>query len=393
MNYEDWIKKFKTLPKDFCLLNDENNNSIIKPENFEVQKILAGCLSEQKAKFSIKFQANCENIGSKCFCFGPRSKYNKNEALMFAKIYRESFSDENNLTRSVIKLIQIPIGLQHWLMGFMDGDGCIRQNNSNTIVSVYQSSNNDDPPPSLLIFHLCFGGFIKKGKSRSRGKIRPNKPEWAWNIFGKESKQILEMIVNHGNLKAPQARLALEALSKNRSPILSKQIKLTKEDANFYTKAISAAKKNYQNVEIDKTKITKEYIYGFFCAEGNIQVSTGTTAIIIKFTQFNSSNLLEAIKEKLGNIGTVDFGRLLICGDNAIKILKEMQYYLLEKKSQCDLVLKHREVTKVRNKRPRTKEEIKDDLEVENTCKRLKKYQGEPKVGINISEGNTQIEI
>lgn len=62
----------------------------------------------------------------------------------------------------------------------------------------------------------------------------------------------------------------------------------------------------------------------------------------MKFTQLGCITLLDRIKVKLGDIGTVDFGRLILYAENANIVLMKMRPYLIEKKSQCDIVLQLR---------------------------------------------------
>ena len=376
------MENFDSL-QDFILVKDENGISILRESNFIEEKIY-GCSFKEETKnrscFNVSGQKDNKKISKRFSYYNSKQKIHRvmctrDNAFIVAQQFRNKLSDELGSTKITTKIKEVPIKLREWMVGFFDGDGCIRQKGSKTNVSVSQSSSDENPPPSLLVFKICFGGTLYSNTRKGRDHC---KPEWQWKIFGKESIAILQMIVQYGILKVPQAKLALEALSKDTNKSIDAQnIILSKKDGKYYTKLITAAKKEYDTIPIDDTKLTPEFIWGFFNAEGCIQNGTDTTAVTIKFTQFNSTTILDAIKVKLGNIGTVKFGRLLICGENAINVLKKMQFYLLEKKPQCDLMLEHREEVKLRRKRPRTEEEISDDLEVENRCKRLKKYHDE----------------
>lgn len=183
---------------------------------------------------------NGKNRTKKC------DEKSKIKAKQDAMSFSHKMSDELDLTTTERIMHTIPDNLQCYLVGFIDGDGCIRISNGKLDVSVSQSSCDDEAPKSLLLLQTCFGGSIS---NRGIRKGRATKPEWSWILCGRKCKRVLELIATRGITKAPQARLALEALTKNTNKSISaKVLKLTKDDIKHYDELITSAKKEYQQL-------------------------------------------------------------------------------------------------------------------------------------------------
>jgi hypothetical protein len=271
---------------------------------------------------------------------------------------------------------EIPVGLQKVLAGFFDGDGSLYMNRGALYADVAQSSYNDDPPPSLLLFQSCLGGHVQGPYRHEENQ----KPQWKWSTSGNNCPVILNIIQTHGVLKAPQASIGLEALAARKPEGKSGLRKpLSTADAAKYSKLLIAAKEEYATVDIDDTKLTPEYIAGFFCAEACVFYST-TSQISLYLAQSGCVRILERINAKLGHVGGVYSSKQLSIQKNehCVNLLSLLEPFLIEKHSQAELVLKHSEVTQARGKgKKRTPKEIAADLEIELKCKALKKYHAE----------------
>lgn len=102
--------------------------------------------------------------------------------------------------------------MQEYLAGTFDGDDSIGFTKRQLTVTVYQSSSNNDVSPLLSEFKNIFDGSIHGPFVR---KEREAKPEYNFWICGKQAKPLLEMIAQKGIIKAPQARLGLDGLSRS----------------------------------------------------------------------------------------------------------------------------------------------------------------------------------
>jgi len=144
--------------------------------------------------------------------------------------------------------------LKEYIAGFSDGDACIQiSQNRKLTVGVYQSSNIGEPPV-LQLYQKWFGGNINKYIRLQR----KHKIEYSIQWFGTKCIPLLNVLVNHSIVKAPQALLALEWLTKSKGTerdVLTAKIKECKVQTN------------YQAVEILHDRITDPYLSGIYDAD------------------------------------------------------------------------------------------------------------------------------
>lgn len=357
----------------FAPLNTGDVDNVhLHPSNFNVEVCYGCCISEPKGKngYSISYTEDKKKC-AKRFGF---SKYGGKELAKVAALqFKSEKSDSLGLTETYRTMKIIPDGLQSFLACFVDGDGCILWDNGLS-VTVVQTSCNDEPPNSLLAFQTCFGGTLRCVGIPEGMEI---KPKWDWRIHGKRTKPLLEILAKRAIVKAPQAILGLEGINLN-TKVDNTNMCVPAADKKRLTAAIVAAKKNYQSVPIDDSKLSAEYAAGFFDAEGCIMVreKVDTCDFEMKFAQLCCTALLERLKIKLGDIGTVAHGCLRLSGENCILGLKIIQPHLLEKRLQCDIAISHRVVVKSRERHKRTEEDKAEDAEADKRCKALKRYHG-----------------
>lgn len=102
--------------------------------------------------------------------------------------------------------------LQQYFASFADGDGSLGlQENRRLVCGVYQSSNSGIPEV-LRLYKDWFGGNLYHQTRRD------NKTEYSLKWDGKSCVPLLNIITSHSIIKAPQAVLALEWLTKSKGP-------------------------------------------------------------------------------------------------------------------------------------------------------------------------------
>lgn len=269
--------------------------------------------------------------------------------------------------------------LQQFVAGFMDGDGSITFRWKGSLnVHVGQSAADDQVPKVLrLIQHFYGGGIIRD--MRAKEKEAKYNPAWIWHATGKNTYSILMTIAHYGIMKAPQALIALECFNKESDPDRAR-FALSEVFKKDIDERLSAAKKKYAEIEIDKTRLCDAYLSGFADAEGCVTIVDKGNTPCLQFTQHGSPKLLAAINIYLHNTGSENFkhGHLRFAKESALSVMKQLREWSQVKAEQIDFVLQHFENTKEERPygsgRPRSSVLLAKDMEAMRACKRMKHY-------------------
>jgi len=136
-----------------------------------------------------------------------------------------------------------------WIVGFLDGDGCVKlsKGRTNASVEVVQAHTGEEPPTTLQRIHRCYGGSFHRMPGRNGAR-----PQWRLCMSqSTHNHTLLRGIADHGIIKAPQAALLLDFFEEglvNRGHVHKK---------------LRLLKMCYHEIVVDESRLTPSYIGGF----------------------------------------------------------------------------------------------------------------------------------
>lgn len=279
-------------------------------------------------------------------------------------------SDDFGLTRetTVYKLTTYQC---KYIAGFADGDSCLKVGTGTRVnVSLYQSSTHPSaPPPVLAKIKSWIGGSLIKVK-RKKMKL----PEWVLNWTALNCRPFLEIIVNFGILKKPQAAAILhlqDEMDKRQQGLVS--IQACKQLATECAAKCKSLKKAYKDIPVQSSQLSVSYLAGFADAEGCVRYIADGNKATFSITQHGSPKMLAAIQKFYSSHRSViNFGYLRWEAQGSVqKILKSLRPFLIVKAEQADLIINR--TTPLFKKRTRT--ELQEDSEREEKCRALKRLK------------------
>ena len=364
-----------------------------KRHDYHEIKYYPGTIGEVATGVKVRLSYKSSKIVSKTFNFSKFSS--KDDALLAAEVFLQENSDELELTVTQ-RVKNITVEQKQFFAGAFDGDGCILFSNK-LQAQVAQSSSDENPPALLTEFRDCFGGNVTGPYTRNRvGKYGSHKPEYRFCVTGKQCKPLLEVIAQYGIIKAPQAIMGLECLSRGLNRSINPILLLSVKDKTYYKKMFTKAKTEYDSVPIDKSKITDAWMAGFFEAEGTIGYH-GTEVeyahcLYLSFTQHGCLRLLDEINEQIGNVGAINHGQLTIRRQqDVLSVVSRIEKFLLGKKEQIVDAKAHLKVIGQRKRKRRTEEEIAYDMDASKKCAALKRYKVDTPIAPSIVLGKFQL--
>jgi len=224
--------------------------------------------------------------------------------------------------------LNVSIDDQMTISLFCDGDACIRLSNiGNFRVEIAQAQRNGRPEVLEWIAGLFPRGSFHNPEAPRNANQRP---KHKWVICGRNAWQFLNMLATHGIIKAPQAKLIVDAMS-TQVGYLFDQVKQMKDI------------KAYQALEIDPKKVTWPAVAGIFLAEGCVGVYAQKNTVfrfMLVISQRASPKLLHEIRKLFGNRGNVTEEQFRVEKDEAIMFIRAIYPYLHGvKKPQCEKAL------------------------------------------------------
>lgn len=344
--------------------------------DYEIQtvKLYVGCVWKSK-----KDAGYYVIHGNEKKYFGPRTYGTLELAEAAAWKRMREISDEKGLTKK-FDLLKPTREIEEYFAAFIDGDGCIgsgfRKDTIPMKVVVTQVSSNENNPPVLDHFQSFYGGKVKLRKPASE----TTRPVYQHAVYGQLSRRLMRIVSEYGTLKANQARMILKVISKQLDDI--KQLRKTSVEKNrkLYD-ALKRAKKRYSKVVVKSERLQIPYLAGLFDAEGSITLNArkkGGYHLRIAFSQKSAPQLLRAIRNKIGGIGSVGSGKLALSSNASETLLLKMFPYLVVKREQAEVAIRYQVNRRAMRAKNVSSEVIfAEDKRVFNQLQFLKRYEDE----------------
>lgn len=303
-------------------------------------------------QFRLKKPKQCKSFNLKDFA------NNKENAYKAAVEYERKRLDE--FYPRIVPMVSIEH--QQLIASFCDGDGCIsivksecKSRKSGAIrysylpaVQFSQSQNNGEP--DILKF---IQNTYSCGRLYSVPPTLNHRRQWKLAYHGDTCSTLLEHLAAHCILKANQANIAIQCWK----DLYNRDFTKCEE----YFQAISKLKDEYQEVKINETRITPQWLCSFFDAEGTVGVykkknQPGCYFLQLGFAQKSSIAILESIQkyyknqlETTGSIGKKE-GILIYAGKNAAAIIDDLlKATSIVKKQQLQIAKRFYDLTERRD--------------------------------------------
>jgi len=215
-----------------------------------------------------------------------------------------------------------------WIVGFLDGDGCLRlvKDKTSATVAIGQAHTEDEPPATLQRIHRYYGGSFNKqhGQNGARQKWYLRISQCAGN------HTLVRAIANHGVIKAPQAALLIKFFNEGMV------------NREYTYKRLALLKKRYNEITVDASRLTAAYISGLFDAEGCVMIKVDSHCRL-QIAQQSSPPMLRAILCKWPG-GTIRSSiNIEYCGEAGDDLLADLLQHSLGKADQLQILAQHRQ--------------------------------------------------
>jgi len=290
----------------------------------------AGCVTIDKKRNCRVIFNNLENRIDKFFSV---AKYGSHEAaLAAANAFRVATSDSENLTVAIYES-QLPWMTKRIIASFVDGDGCVsvKIGKGNFTVVVGQSQNDGSPDILNYLKELFPAGNIHLKKKR---KTANSRFEWEFTICGENALPLLQIMAEYGIIKAPQASLVFNTIMETGEITVPQ---------HYAALALNKQFDEYRKIMVTSDQLDAYYLTGIFMAEGYVGWDK-EIGIGLSITQKSNLNLLYAIQDYFGGVGSVGVKAWQISADNAAQFIRLILPYVFgPKRIQCELALEYRE--------------------------------------------------
>jgi len=224
-----------------------------------------------------------------------------------------------------------------YIAGFVDGDGsiCIGKCNSGFQFKLEITQCNAN---IIQCFNSLFNN-IGMVYEDNRDEKFLNENARQLRFCGKKATVLLNIMIEHGVIKAPQARLGLEYLQIAGIPGMH-------SDREAYYNQMKAMNKDKSSYEKDYSKINNSYIAGLFDAEGNVYYSKTNNKVryYVKITQKCDPELVSEIRNFLGygQISPSEVYRIRFSSRKTVKDFWERvkEHIIIKKAEYEDLLTK-----------------------------------------------------
>lgn len=205
----------------------------------------AGCVHKSLQRKHYIFKYAEKKYGTKYDRYFTAATHGSLELAYAAAIqHQHSFSDEMNLTKRYFACTS-DIALRRYLIGFLEGDGCIMVSAAGAITVQGAQAQNNETPAILTTLASVYGGKVKLKQKRPAQWRKTH----IWLCHGIAALPVLKDWVELGTLKRNQAELVFTALQRQRNRSRFPEL--------FLPLKIAKNLEEYQQVQIDDTKATK----------------------------------------------------------------------------------------------------------------------------------------
>jgi hypothetical protein len=210
-----------------------------------------------------------------------------------------------------------------FIAGFMDGDGCISlREDYQLFVGIGQSCNEKIP----LVIQWLGALFEIQVYSSEYHHIRPNQRMMHRLVLRNGyTRPMLNIMLEHSIIKRDQAEKTLQFLNGE----------ISARDAYEYLKR-AKEKEVYQNVSIDRSKMTFPYIAGLFDAEGCVWARA--TVLCTNITQPQSPRILHLLTEIFPGGRVQDEAQVTWEAERATRFLSAIEPFTIHKRPRSYVV-------------------------------------------------------
>jgi hypothetical protein len=216
--------------------------------------------------------------------------------------------------------------LKKYLSGFFDGDGSIGVEKLNTTgytlrIKFCQSNKDWIKRIQTHYPYMNYDGGIRRNN---------NKCEYQLRAAGKQIEPLVDDLLKYSILKYEQL---LEA--KKYFELINVKGK-SNEKEKIYNK-LKELKKESKIKPYER--LSKEYISGFFDAEGSIGIYNDS--LRVKITQKSDVIILQKIADMYNNTNKIDNYAISFYGSHSLQILNEIKPYCIYKTPQIDAAINY----------------------------------------------------
>ena len=214
-----------------------------------------------------------------------------------------------------------------YLAGFFDGDGCItveKLKNTGYTLRIKFFQSNEKWIDTIQRYYP----FLKKTNNSQRKDN--HRIEYELRAAGKQIEPLVHDLSEYSILKYEQL---LEA--KKFFKLINVKDK-TDEKEEIYNK-LKELKKSSQNKPYDR--LSKEYIAGFFDAEGSIGIYSGS--LRVKITQKSDITILQKIADMYNNSNKIDNYAISFYGINCLNLLNDILSHCIYKTLQIKAAINY----------------------------------------------------
>lgn len=318
-------KKRKEPEEDFPFEFPESLCDEMK-QKMEFEPVYAGCTIKinWKVPYYISQIRHDGKILKKTFSVTNCPDVSPESFKPMAEAWRREISDKLGLTkyRPITPKNQPIID---YAALFFDGDGSIAFKDG-IMIRIAQSQENGTAIV-LKYLHFYFGGNIYLSKKDPNPKRRRSS---MLTLDAEDAKNFVSACTSSSIVKKPQLIVARDFLD------LKNPTEKQKEDCKTQ---LSALKNQYGSVKVKSEDLNLPKLAGLFDAEGCVLVEESGT-LCVTITQKCCPSLLFAIQSYLGfgSVGLVSI-RWTANADNAVKFLKMIQCFAIQKTDQIQIAL------------------------------------------------------